>query len=76
MNSDLPDLETQCPFCKGQKQFFDETIQDHNHDGFVPCPKCNGSGYIPTAAGTRILKLFRHNSRVTVNAELCVSTAA
>ena len=70
MNSlDKLPLEIVCPECQGHGKFPDET----ESSGFLKCLDCNGVGYIPTALGARILALVRHNTRLTVNAELRVA---
>lgn len=69
--NDIPDLETQCERCEGRRGYSD--IEADN--GWAECFKCDGTGFIPTAIGARVLDLIRHNSRVTVSAELRVSSA-
>lgn len=68
MNDELPILETQCDQCKGKAGYPDE----EEHNGWADCPFCKGEGFKPTPIGARILELVRHNSRVTVSAELRV----
>ena len=60
----LPDLEAKCPACKGVG-----SVYEGNEDCFADCAKCNGSGFVPTADGKRIIALFRHQFRVTVTPE-------
>ena len=69
--SSLPPLEESCSVCGGKKHVYNAEL-----DGFLDCISCNGSGFSPTEEGRRVLLLLRHNTRVTVSAELCVSTAA
>ena len=73
MISELPILEEECPICKGKKGRFYSEVEENN--GWADCFRCKGAGYVPTEVGARILELVRHNSRVTVNAELCVAGA-
>ena len=68
MIESLKDLENPCELCSGKGTRVDITSEE----GFVECYKCDGSGYIPTLIGARILALIRHNSRVKVSAELRV----
>ena len=67
----IPELEKVCESCGGKRKEY-----DHIEDCFADCCDCNGSGFVPTPIGSRILDLIRHNSRVTVSAELRVSGAA
>lgn len=73
-SSSFPELEVPCSFCEGKKFFFDETVE-HN-DGMVPCCKCNGSGFVPTVFGVKVLSLVQHNARLAVRPELVFSSAA
>lgn len=68
--SDIPPLEQKCPDCKGKGNTYNV-----EEDCVLDCKICNGSGFVPTTIGARILDLIRHNSRVTVSAELRVSSA-
>ena len=68
--SEMPDLESKCLHCEGRGGF---TAEEGERE---LCHDCSGSGFKPTPIGERILKLIRHNSRVTVSAELRVSGAA
>lgn len=63
-------LEISCAVCLGKRMQY-----DRDNDSFKECPACNGSGFVPTAIGARILDLIRHNSRVKISAELQVSSA-
>ena len=45
-------LEVQCNYCSGRGRF-----------GRDQCDACDGSGYVPTELGSRILDLMRHNLR-------------
>lgn len=65
------DLEVSCALCNGRGWH----IYVENEEDRTPCYKCNGSGFVPTEAGVRILSLIRHNARLTVSAELDVSGA-
>lgn len=56
----LPDLEVECRHCKGKGD-----VYDHESGSYTDCEECNGSGFVPTAFGTRVLNLFRHQCRVT-----------
>lgn len=64
-------LETVCAECHGGKGYSDIAATN----GWAICSTCGGTGYVPTVIGARILDLVRHNSRVTVSAELRVSDA-
>ena len=66
----LPDLEAICATCGGGRVKYES-----ESDTFPDCQTCGGSGFVPTSIGARILDLIRHNSRVTVSAELRVSSA-
>ena len=65
-------LEAKCAACGGNGG----KLWRGEEEGWRECAKCNGSGYVPTDIGARILKLVRHNSRLTVSAELHVAGAA
>lgn len=65
---EIPNLETQCTACGGASQYY--CSED---DCFKACEKCNGSGFVPTDFGKRVLSLVRHNAKVSFNAELCVA---
>ena len=67
----LPELEIACPVCNGKKG----RATGEEESGFSECFRCEGSGFIPTPLGARILELIHHNSRVQVSAELRVSSA-
>ena len=64
-------LELECNRCHGKGEFADSA----EPDGALACITCNGSGFVPTEIGARILSLMGHNSRLTVSAELHVSGA-
>ena len=64
-------LESKCPSCGGRKGFSD----GEEEGGWRDCARCNASGFVPTPMGARILDLIRHNSRVTVSAELLVASS-
>ena len=68
---ELPELEINCPACKGKAAIYN--LQD---DCFKDCASCNGTGFTPTPTGKTILELIRHNSIVTVSAELRVPSLA
>lgn len=70
MNQDIQ-LETPCADCDGRGCFADV----EEDDGVRACQKCNGSGFVPTQMGARILDLIRHNSRVKISAAFEVSAA-
>lgn len=70
-DSDLPELERRCEPCEGRGRFTDV----EEDEGWYYCQKCNGSGFVPTAVGARILDLIRHNSRVTITAALEVASS-
>lgn len=70
-NPVIPELESECLDCQGTGNNYVSA-----DDEFAICSHCNGSGLIPTPIGLRILELVRHNSRMSVNAELLVSGAA
>jgi hypothetical protein len=55
-HADFPELETVCPNCQGKGGWFDP-----EDGGGAICSECGGGGYIPTALGQRLLKLFEHN---------------
>ena len=63
----IPQLEELCPACKG-KGLYAEV------DEKIPCYKCNGSGYVPTKEGLQIIALIRHNSRITIEADLQIAS--
>ena len=65
-------LETKCENCAGSGFIYER----EEVSGKSECEDCNGSGFVPTSIGARILDLIRHNSRVTVSAELRVSSSA
>lgn len=68
----LPDLETVCPVCNGDKgRHTGEEIS-----GWAECWNCEGSGFIPTSLGVKILELVRHNSKVEISGELRVCSHA
>ena len=69
---ETPDLqlETVCPDCNGKGGYRD--VEEET--GWAECLGCGGSGFQPTPMGARILDLVRHNSRVQVSAEFCVSS--
>lgn len=67
----LPDLEKVCEVCSGKKYAYSS-----EEDAFPDCSNCNGSGFVPTESGKRILDLLRHNSRVSVTAQLCFTDAS
>lgn len=69
--SDLQ-LESKCPECNGSGGKFWRGEEEEWRE----CAKCHGSGYVPTQIGARILELVRHNSRLTVSAELRVAGVA
>ncbi len=71
MTDEIPQLEVTCDQCKGRGGYHD--IEEDS--GWAECPYCGGSGFKPTLIGTKILELIRHNSKVTVKAELSVSSA-
>lgn len=71
MNNELTELECVCSVCNGNKG----SHTGEEESGWSDCYNCNGSGYVPTEAGKRILDLMRHNSRVKVTAELCLADA-
>lgn len=71
MSDEIPILETICARCEGSRGYRD--VEADN--GWEECSHCSGTGYQPTPIGARILDLIRHNSRVTVSAELRVSSA-
>ncbi len=71
MIDSLPQLEEVCPSCNGNRGRFYTEVEENN--GWGDCSRCKGSGFIPTKTGAQILSLIRHNSKVTVNAELCVA---
>jgi hypothetical protein len=52
----IPDLEEDCLACRGEGSF-------RGRDGRVRCAVCDGSGYMPTAFGERIVTLMRHHFR-------------
>jgi hypothetical protein len=56
LHIDLPDLETRCDSCEGRGG-------EEERGRWCPCPTCDGTGYIPTEAGKRILAIVRHNFR-------------
>ncbi len=66
------ELEQNCPDCQGRRG---EYLRGEE-EGWQACSRCNGSGFVPTELGTRVLNLIRHNSRLTVSAELRVAGAA
>lgn len=71
MSAEFPPLEQICPVCHGAKgRRYSEIEED---DGWADCYKCQGSGFVPTELGVQILTLMRHNSKVTVKAQLCVA---
>ena len=49
-------LEDKCPYCYGKG----ESIQEGSGRRLL-CEMCNGSGYVPTEFGERVLALMRHN---------------
>lgn len=55
------ELEIVCPSCAGVARFNDP----ESENGFTSCPRCDGSGFIPTDLGRKVLALVRHNSKVT-----------
>lgn len=67
----LPELEIICERChgKGVRYYGDDDGEGQK------CSACSGYGYVPTEAGVRILSLVRHNSRLSLSAELCVAGA-
>lgn len=71
MTSLLPPLEMKCPDCSGSGKFNDSELKDGEDD----CCKCNGSGFVPTPDGKQILELLKHQSRVVINAQLCLGAA-
>ena len=73
MNAEIPILEEVCPSCKGEKgRYYADAARD---DGWSDCPRCKGSGFVPTDAGKRILSLIQHNSKLSINAQLCLGGA-
>lgn len=64
----FPDLEAICSACRGGR-----CLYDSDSDSYPDCKSCNGSGYVPTPVGARILDLVRHNARVTVSSFLKIS---
>jgi DnaJ-class molecular chaperone len=71
MTNEIPELEMVCQRCGGTGQ----RAEVGSDDGYVDCFDCHGTGYKPTPIGVRILELVRHNSRVSVTAELRVPSA-
>ena len=69
MKLNLP-LEKKCRQCGGKG-----VEDDLEANCIADCPYCNGSGFVPTSLGIRVLELIRHNSRVKVSAEFQVSSA-
>ncbi len=57
---DIPhlDLETQCEWCEGRGVFFEGCEK-------MDCHRCHGCGFVPTEMGARILRLIRHNTRIS-----------
>lgn len=62
--NDIPSLEEPCDFCRSLG-WLTEVDSD---SGKVSCFKCEGTGFIPTTTGLRILALVQHNSRLSVAA--------
>lgn len=58
MSDEISELEIKCPSCDGRGSFA---------EGEEPsiCPRCEGSGFVPTPAGERILALVRHHSKIS-----------
>lgn len=63
----IPELEVKCEACNGSGSTYQPEA-----DQYDDCSKCNGSGFMPTAIGARILTLLRHQCRVTVTSEFSV----
>ncbi len=54
---DADELESSCETCLGKGGWWEEGRYRDWHR----CGKCEGSGYLPTDLGKRILSLMRHN---------------
>jgi DnaJ-class molecular chaperone len=52
----IPDFERRCEACRGDGSY-------RGRDGRVRCGICNGSGWVPTEWGEKVLALMRHNFR-------------
>ena len=68
----LPDLETICHVCNGDKG----RHTGEEESGWAECWYCEGSGFVPTPLGSRILELVRHNSKVEISGQLRVYSHA
>jgi Tryptophan RNA-binding attenuator protein inhibitory protein len=53
----VPVLEIPCPFCEGKGG------RKHYDHYFETCAACDGSGFQPTALGSKIINLMKHNFR-------------
>lgn len=62
-------LEETCQKCSGKKGAY-----IGGEVGWEECDKCKGSGLTPTEVGVRILSLIRNNTRLTVSADLEISS--
>ncbi len=62
---ELPELEAVCARCEGKGG-----EAEMYGTGWCNCLDCDGTGYLPTPLGQRILALVRHNSRLKIRAEL------
>jgi len=63
------EFEVKCVSCDG-KGGWKELQED---GGWCACYSCNGSDFVPTSLGARVLELVRHNSKVDITAELRLS---
>ena len=63
-------LEEKCLECDGKGG----SLSDPESRGWADCEKCNGTGFIPTDIGSAVLALVRRKTRLTVNAELSISS--
>ncbi len=52
----LPDLETKCWMCWGSG-----FISAEDHGDGMPCPTCDGLGWLPTADGQRLLDFIQRH---------------